>query len=267
MRHRGFSLIELIVVILILGIIGAGTAIYIVRGMQAYTDSVRRDRLAATARAATERVVRELRNALPNSIRISTGSAAGVTTACIEFVPVERASAYRNALAPQGSITRFDAVPFAPPTAGNRFVVIYPYAMPPLYAGGNPGPVAGFDATSNTLAGEVRLAAAHRFAHDSPQRRFFVTTAPVSFCIDDGTGQLNRYGGYGFSAAPSAPPAATPALLGEHLQLLDGGAAVTPFAWNPGSLTRAGVVTLDFRFMEEGEWVRLRQEVQIRNAP
>jgi len=251
MRDRGFSLIELIVVILILGIIGAGTAIYIVRGMQAYTDTVRRDRLTAMARAATERVVRELRNALPNSIRITTDSAGGVTTACIEFVPVERASAYRDALAPRGSITRFDAVPFDPPLAGTR----------------NPGPVAGFDAASNTLAGEVRLSAAHRFAHDSPQRRFFIATDPVSFCIDDGTGQLNRYGGYGFTAAASAPPTATPALLGEHLQLIDGGTAVVPFAWDPGSLTRAGIVTLDFRFMEEGEWVRLRQEVQIRNAP
>ncbi len=267
MRARGFSLIELIVVILILGIISAGTAIYIVRGMQAYTDTVRRDRLAATARAATERVVRELRNALPNSIRITTGSAGGVTTACIEFVPVERASAYRNALAPRGSITRFDAVPFDPPLAGNRYVIVYPYANSPLYAGGNPGPAAGFDAASNTLAGEVRLTAAHRFAHDSPQRRFFIVMDPVSFCIDDGSGQLNRYGGYGFTTAASAPPTATPALLGEHLQLVDGGTAVVPFAWDPGSLTRAGVVTLDFRFMEEGAWVRLRQEVQIRNAP
>ena len=267
MRARGFSLIELIVVILILGIVSAGTAIYIVRGMQAYTDTVRRDRLTATARAATERVVRELRNALPNSIRITTDSAGGVTTACIEFVPVERASAYQDDLAPQGSITRFDAVPFSPPPAGNRFVVVYPYATTPLYASGNPGPVAGFDAASNTLAGEVRLTAAHRFAHDSPQRRFFIGTDPVSFCIDDGSGQLNRYGGYGFTAVPAAPPTAAPALLGENLQLIDGSAAVVPFAWDPGSLTRAGVVTLDFRFMEEGEWVRLRQEVQIRNAP
>ncbi len=266
-RAPGFSLVELIVVILILGIVSAGTAAYIVHGMQAYTDTVRRDRLTATARAATERVVRELRNALPNSIRLATDTSGGVTTACLEFIPVERASAYREDLAPQGNISAFSAVPFAPPGAGNRFVVVYPYAVGPLYDAANPGPVGGFDPASNTLAGNVQLSAPHHFNRDSPRRRFFVTTAPVSFCIDDAAGQLNRYGGYGFTSAPAAPPAATPVLLGERLQLQDGGAAVTPFAWDPGSLTRAGVVTLDFRFMEEGEWVRLRQEVQIRNAP
>ncbi len=266
-RAGGFSLIELIVVILILAIVSAGTAIYIVRGMQAYTDTVRRDRLAATARAATERVVRELRNALPNSIRVTTDSAGGITTACLEFVPVIRASAYLDDLAPQGSLTAFTAAPFDNPGGTGLFVVIYPYATAPLYAGGDPGPVAAFDPASNTAGGEVRLAAAHRFAHDSPRHRLFLAEAPVSFCIDDGTGRLNRYAGYGFTASPAAPPAAAPALLGEHLQLSDGGAAVTPFAWDPGSPIRAGVITLDFRFMEAGEWVRLRQEVQIRNAP
>ncbi len=264
MRHAaGFSLVELIVVILVLGIVSAGTAIYIVRGMQAYTDTVRRDRLTATARAATERVVRELRNALPNSIRVATD--AGV--ACIEFIPVDSASAYLEDLAPQGSLSAFNAVPYAPPPAGNRYVVVYPYATAPLYAAANPGPVAAYDPASNAAAGEVRLAGAHAFAHDSPRRRFFLTGAPVSFCIDGASGRLERYTGYGFTAAPAAPPAATPSLLAEHLQLVDGGAAVTPFAWDPGSLTRAGVVTLDLRYMEEGEWVRLRQEVQIRNAP
>ena len=262
-RAAGFSLIELIVVILILGILSAGTAIYIVRGMQAYTDTVRRDRLTAVARAATERVVRELRNALPNSIRLASNG--GVE--CIEFVPVDSAGAYLEDLAPRGSITAFNAVPYLPPPTGDRFVVIYPYATTPLYTAGNPGPVAGYDPASNATAGEVRLVSAHRFAHDSPRHRFFLTGGPVSFCIDGASSRLDRYTGYGFTSTPAAPPHATPALVAEHLQLVDGGAAVTPFAWDPGSLIRAGVVTLDLRFMEEGEWVRLRQEVQIRNAP
>jgi len=268
-RHRqpGFSMIELIVVITVLGILAAGTAIYLVRSMQAYTDAVRRDALTALARAATERVVRELRNAVPNSIRIATLSSAGVTTHCLEFMPIRRASAYLD-LPLTTAISSFLAVPYGNPGPGNLHVVVYPYATSPLYAGGSPGQVADYDTTaSDPATGTVRLNPAHQFNFASARKRFFIVTDPVSFCIDDGSNRLNRHATYGIVQPQAVPPAGTPALLAENIYLLDGGASVTPFRYDPGDLSRAGVVTLDFRFMQEGEWVRLRQEVQIRNAP
>ncbi len=271
-RQSGFSLIELVVVITILGLIAAGTAIYIVQTTQAYSDSARRDQITSLARTATERVVREVRNALPNSIRLTTTTTAGVTTACIEFFPVVRASAYTD-LPLTAASTSFPAVPFAGPGGGTFHIVVYPYAPAPLYNTGSPGQVADFDPASNTAAGEVLLNPAHQFTFASSRQRFFLVADPVSFCIDDGNNQLNRYADYGIDASASAPPElttgvpATPALLADDIYLQDNATAVTPFTYTPGSLSRAAVVKLDFRFMQDGEWVRLQQEVQLRNAP
>jgi MSHA biogenesis protein MshO len=250
------SMIELIVVITVLGIIA-----------QAYTDSVRRDELTALARAATERVVRELRNAAPNSVRVGSVTSAGITTHCLEFMPIRRASAYLDLPLTAPDVS-FAGVPFSDPGTGTLRVVVYPYATTPLYAGGNPGQVANYDkVNSNPGGGEVYLDPPHQFNFNSTRKRFFIVTDPVSFCIDSGSNQLKRYSDYGITNPQSVPPPLGAALLAENVFLVDGGVTITPFRYDPGDLSRAGVVSLDFRFMQDGEWVRLRQEVQIRNVP
>ncbi|TDY03841.1 prepilin-type N-terminal cleavage/methylation domain-containing protein [Thiohalophilus thiocyanatoxydans] len=262
-RQSGFTLVELIVVIVVLGAISAGTALYVVRSMEAYSDTVRRDQLTSGARVAVERLTRELRNALPNSVRVDNDSG---TTHCIEFFPVESGSSYDSVPRTAANIS-FAAIAYAPPQTPAH-VAVFPHATQPLYTHNNPGPLADYDpANSEPANGVVYLDNDHRFTHDSPRKRFFLTGEPVSYCVDP-DGDLKRYRGYGIDSTQSVPPTGvTGALLAENLQLSDGGNAVTPFAYTAGSLQRSAVVTLDLRFMEEGEWVRLLHEVQIRNVP
>lgn len=264
--QSGFNLIELTLVIVVLAIISAGTASYIVDSMRSYSDSARREQITSEARAALERVVRELRNALPNSIRIQTDLSGGITTHCIEFFPVKRGSAYLD-LNTSAATVSFSAVPFSSPGAGNHYVVVYPYATTPLYSSSNPGLLTGFNNASNTAAGEVLLSGSHRFNLSSARKRFYITESPVSFCINSGNQSLNRYNNYGININQPAPPAGTIGLLANNIWLLDNGTNVIPFTYSAGSLSRAAVVKLDFRFMQSGEWVRITQEVQIRNAP
>ena len=61
-------------------------AIYISNSATAYTDTVNRDQLSSLGRASIERVTRELRSALPNSIRVQNN--------CVEFFPVQIGSSY-----------------------------------------------------------------------------------------------------------------------------------------------------------------------------
>lgn len=260
-RQSGFTLVELIVVIVVLGAITAGTALYVVRSMEAYSDTVRRDQLTSGARIAVEKMTRELRNALPNSVRVDSSGGRH----CIEFFPVESGSSYDSVPRTAANIS-FAAIAYAPPQTP-AYVAVYPHATQPLYTHNNPGPLADYDpANSDPDNGEVYLTPSHRFTHDSPRKRFYLTGEPVSYCVSP-DGNLQRYREYGINSNQPVPPGVTGALLAENIQLSDGGNAVTPFAYTTGSLQRNAVVTLDLRFMEDGEWVRLLHEVQIRNVP
>lgn len=253
-QQQGFNLIELIVVIAVLGILMAGTAVYITNSMTAYTDVARRDQLTSLGRVTIERVARALRTALPNSIRVQNN--------CIEFFPVKTGSVYLS-LPTDVASNSFSATSFTPP-AGTSYVVVYPYNVTALYAQTNPGPIAQFSSSAGTPTATVTLSAAHRFAQHAPQRRFYLAGNPVSFCIV-GT-NLYRYNGYGINAAQSAPPGSGAALVAQGIQTLDGATTVTPFTYTPGNLIRNAIVSLDFRFLLDGEWIRLSHEVQIRNV-
>lgn len=80
-RHAGVTLIELIVVITITGIIAVVLGMFIVRPIQGYEAQVRRAELVDAAEMALQRTALEIRQALPNSVRIrdALGNTGDVT--------------------------------------------------------------------------------------------------------------------------------------------------------------------------------------------
>jgi MSHA biogenesis protein MshO len=60
----GFTLIELVMVILLLGILAAGVTSFIGLSTQTYLNVTERDEIISTARFALERLNREVRNSL-----------------------------------------------------------------------------------------------------------------------------------------------------------------------------------------------------------
>ncbi len=68
-RQRGFTLIEAVMVIAITGIVAAMVAIFIRTPIQGYFDLERRVEMTDTADTALRRIARDLRLALPNSVR------------------------------------------------------------------------------------------------------------------------------------------------------------------------------------------------------
>lgn len=256
-KQHGFSLVELIITITVIGAIMAGTLAYITNSMSAYTATVRRDQLTSLGRTTVEKVARELRSALPNSVRVSNN--------CVEFFPTLAGSDYLT-LPVDITASSFTAVDFALPSyAGTAYVIVYPYNTSALYSGASPGPRATYSSKSGTPNTTVTLTGAHQFTRHAPQRRFYVVSSPVSFCIS-GT-DLMRYSGYGVNAIQSTPPGGgSAALAAQNIQTNDGATTVTPFTYSPGTLRRSGVVAMDFRFLIDGEWIRLAHEVHIRNV-
>jgi MSHA biogenesis protein MshO len=90
MKSRGFSLVELVIVIVITGIIAAMGLVFFRPAMDSYMDIARRATLTDVADTALRRMGREIRSAVPNSIRWPNNQ-------CIEIMPSSTGGRYRMA--------------------------------------------------------------------------------------------------------------------------------------------------------------------------
>jgi MSHA biogenesis protein MshO len=131
--QRGFTLVELVAVIVLLGVIGAATTQFIISGVGIYQDASRRDGLSQMGRFAVERVSREVRNALPGSIRVNISAG----TQCLEFMPIKGASSYLGKVSETPAISNVSVVDFSYSyTNGNR-IAIYTLDQGDLYSTGS----------------------------------------------------------------------------------------------------------------------------------
>ncbi len=110
-RLQGFTLVEMIIVIVISGIIAGMVAVFIRMPVQGYFDTVRRAELSEEADAALRFLARDLQSALPNSISCGTDT--------LSFMSVRSGGRYRES--PQGdgtgvplqfgvAVTNFDTI-------------------------------------------------------------------------------------------------------------------------------------------------------------
>ena len=87
---RGFSLLEAIAVIIICGIIVAAVAVFMQRPIQGYFSSTTRAAMADTADTALRRIGRDVRLALPNTVRVGGGGLF------LELIPIKTGGRYQQ---------------------------------------------------------------------------------------------------------------------------------------------------------------------------
>ncbi len=92
-RAAGFTLIEAIMVIVITGIVAGMVTVFIKTAVDSYFDSVRRAELTDAADASLRQMMREIRLALPNSLRVKTDDPGSYY---IEFIPTSAGGRYRD---------------------------------------------------------------------------------------------------------------------------------------------------------------------------
>jgi MSHA biogenesis protein MshO len=93
-RQRGFTLVELIIVMVLVGVIAGILVLQIRPAMQSYLAIRQRANLTSQADAALRRILWEVRTAVPNSLRYTFD---GAQSQCIEFVPTRDGGRFRTA--------------------------------------------------------------------------------------------------------------------------------------------------------------------------
>jgi MSHA biogenesis protein MshO len=267
-RERGVTLLEMIMVIVITGIIGTALALFIRAPVESYVDAARRADLTDIADTALRRITRDLRTALPNSVRVDA------TGRYIEYLQTSGGGRYRsevtsggagNALDFSAADDQFDVIGPMPDFsgAGTKHIVVYNLNADPAIAASNAYGTDNREAYLSDTGGTITLAAAKQFPFPSPGRRFHVVQHPVTYHCDLGTGVLRRYWGYPIQLSPQPTPPA-----GGANALLATNIAGCSFSYTPGGAgQRAGVVSLTLQISQGGESVRLFQQVHVNNVP
>lgn len=262
---RGFTLIEAIVAIVITGIAAAMVALYVRVPVQSYLDAARRSELTDTADTALRRMARDLRLALPNSVRVTGGNLI------MEFLQTRTGGRYRVAPATAGggdpldftaADTSFGVIgPDITMAAGDQ-IVIYNLGIPgaDAYEGNtaathNRRPYTGSPGTVSNV-----LISSGDFPFDSPGHRFHVVDTPVTYRCDLGSGTLTRHWSYSISAAQQAAPGGSSARLADNV-------TGCIFDYTPGVTQRSGLVSMRITLSKNNETVTLYHEIHVNNVP
>ena len=293
-RRSGLSMIEMVTVIVVTGILSVGLAGLLRHPMQGHAAVSRRAELVDLADLALLRMGRDLRMALPNSVRVDDARTG------IELLHVVAGARYRaepgiNAAGGAGEVDHTNASDFLTFAGDARWnllgrlggfdfdygtalangtrIAIYPTGTEIWNAAAGDASPAIITASTNRITlhddgdeDQIALASPHRFEHVSPRARLYLVDSPVSYVCDAATGTLWRIDGYAIEASQPSDLGAAPLAGGRQARTAEQ-IERCRFDYLPGTPSRSGLVTLEIVIASAGERVRLLQQVPIPNAP
>jgi MSHA biogenesis protein MshO len=273
-RQSGFSLMEMVMVIVILGILAGVLVPMIMESMNAYEDTKQRSRLVGKGRLALERIAREVRHAVPNSLS-TVGGGSGIEflraraggryvehkdnfgTAFSSIPRRFQKNANKTELYKVGTELSFSAgdMLVIGNTAPSDLVVGSPSSIVPLT--GIAATTAALDGTPN---GQVLQFGGNRFPYDSPGKHFFIADDVVEVGL---TGSTLYWHEGAFSASlydQSQDWNSTDPVLVEEVSNL-------AFRYTPGNTASTGLLQIELSLDYGDETIDLYHEVHIRNTP
>ncbi|GAB3248864.1 type II secretion system protein [Chitinimonas naiadis] len=281
---RGFTLIEMTMVLTIVAVIAATVSVFLAGPIRSYLLNRQRAELTTAGDAIMRRLSRDLRLALPNSIRLTTSG----TITYVEFLQTRTGGRYRDQTSDAGAgdplsfsgDTSFDTLGSLPASGNNAVqvntdqLVIYNLGLGTAnaYTGQNRSTIR--TVTAGSLAGESHLTFDNQtFPLASPGNRFHVVSGVQSYvcapgAVDaagDGSGTLTLWRSYAIVATQptAAPSGAKVALMSRYISACSISYDPDPLA----ALQRSGLINIRLTLARGGDTVSLFNSVHISNVP
>ena len=288
-RAAGFTLVELVMVMVVGGVMAATLTVFLRPAIEGYSANRRRGELLHEADAALSMMVREVRKAVPNSIRTPGNQ-------CFELVPTSGGGRYRagpdtvhdsgpscvpgaNCAAwvdPSIATTQFDVLAASGDAAAtSNWVVVNNQSTNDVYAGLNRAQVTGVS-TPSTYFGVQRVALSGLQVSPGYDGGRYVlvpnsTQAVFYSCVGaDGTldangngkGRLLRHQSYGFNASYPSACDTTGSVIATGVRACN-------FVYDPnqGATQQSGFVWMELALTRFGETADLGMGVHVTNVP
>lgn len=229
--------------------------------VNAYQQTQARTKMIGKGRAAIEQMSRQLRGAVPNSLRISASGR------CVEFLPTVAGALYEGDVADEFNMaagrSAISTSEFSLGLGVPAYIVIGAYASSEIYTVSSPAARANL---SNALTGgpftSVSLSASHTFKRNSVRKRLFIAGTPRRFCVV--MDELRVYSNYGLltSAMTDTSPGGDSDLMATNV--VSNGIV---FSLSTGSLDRNAAIDIVLQFSENNTLLTLNQQVLLRNVP
>ena len=278
---RGFTLVELIVTLLLFGLMAATLVVFLKPAIDSWLAVRTRAALASDADHALRRMLRDVRAAVPNSIRTPD-------TQCFELVPTGGGGRYRMAadfstagsaaVDPQAATSQFDVLnTLAPLPAVGDWVVVDNQNPGDVYSGSNRSAITAL-ATPAAAHGRHRLSInplQFPLGHDGgrfvwvpdSQKAVFYVCSGASGMLNgsgDAPGVLYRLKNYGFNASA---PASCPAVAGADVLVTGVRSCRFLYSANQGATQQSGFVSLQLELTRNHETASLVLGAHVSNVP
>jgi len=271
-RARGFTLVELLVTMVVAAVVVSFMALFITTPVNTYLAQAHRSELNKSVESASESIGRDVRAALPNSLRTLRNG----TVVAFEMLTVIDWARYYNVpvMVPASGqfLTTSKFLGIALPCCANGdFLAIEALNTDPYQAGVGMTPAGtSITITNSVKPGEDKITVApiFTFVAASPTHHVFLVSGPVNYLCDESAGTLRRYVGYQIASnLATRDSAAQLNGAGASSSLVATNVATCNFAVSAGTPYHNQAVSLQVTFSLNGESITLMRQEHVEQMP